>query len=109
MDYVDDKIKTSICWFSETVCNLKRQQIRQRRQGQTTACAPQRIAYCVRMAFGTAMARQTFCTKTLADCTFIREDLLKEYDTRVIVSSECRPILNVDQYDTLGEFPPPAE
>ena len=99
----------SICWYSEEICEIKRQQIRQRRQGKTTACQPQRIAYCSKMSLGTAMSRQTFCAPTMAACEYTRTGILKRLTTRVIVSSECRPILNVDQYDTLGEFPPPAE
>jgi len=94
---------TSDCWPSQQMCQVKRSKFSKARRKSSSACAGQRVGYCIHIAHGDELFRQDVCAGTMDDC----QDLLKHvregrYSLDVI--RPCQPMLNTDHYKTAAGF-----
>ena len=97
------KPRTTACWVSQEICQHKRKEIRKESWGRSQACGPERVAYCLQAVNAAAMGRQFMCTRTMNDCSTLRQALIDK-PKGINHVTECQPMLNTDPYDKPRDF-----
>ena len=93
-----DGTDSGYCMPSARACEIQRGFSVKRRNGKTSACSTQEIAYCVLVSSPASMNREVFCARTPENCATRRQYLQQHPTLEGDEVSECVAMRNTDTY-----------
>jgi hypothetical protein len=99
---------SGFCFGHPKACASKHKEAIEKRLGKISACVPQRAAACFQVASPTALSRQLWCARTLENC-HIRHEYVQKIAHPDSELTECKLVLNIDDYEHPTDFGLPAD